>query len=204
MNRGLWRTAVLLSVVALVGLSSGCAYMENRGDDLLDILDMGFTAHGDLEPNFVTYAHVVPLAGAGIGRLRGGMFGLGSREAGVMHVAQDCYGIGVWGMEAVGIGKTADAAYGVAQPYSNGILRLLMEPEADIPPFKQWLDVEGSVHLGWIGFHARVKPYETLDFVVGLLTTLDIADDDIYPSAAAEPKSDTGAQKAPEATKTAP
>jgi len=77
-----WQRAVLLCGlgVALMMASGGCAYLKDRGNDAMDMFDIGITF--SKQPRFGVYAGFQSLLGAGYAHVDGKMLGLGQRNVG--------------------------------------------------------------------------------------------------------------------------
>ena len=172
------KTAALLGCSLLIAAVSGCSYLKNRGNDLVDIIDVGLTIGLEREPGVALYAQVTPIAPLGFSKVEGAYLGLADREAGALFIDHSAYGLLLWGQEALGIGTTELAAEGRSHPYGQGVARLAQR--GDNPFWKQWGDIEAAVHIGWFGVHARVKPMQAVDFITGLFTW-DMLGDNTFP-----------------------
>jgi hypothetical protein len=92
----------------------------------------------------------------------------------------------VWGSELKGTGEfdprdphqtRLDQANAAERPrFNTGILRLISEEE-NRPPLLQYVECGRGLHLGWIGVHASIRPFDIVDFILGW-TPLDIVGDD--------------------------
>jgi hypothetical protein len=176
--------AMALAAASLIWLSTGCSYLSNRGNDLLDVADVGLTISNITEPGFVAFVDVNPILPLGFGVLQGQLIGVGHREVGITYIRHTCSGAIFFGEESYGIGLSPDDAHGRALWYSHGVFPLLFIV-GQTPPWSQWGDVELSLHLGWAGLQLRLKPMEGVDLLIGI-TTLDLLRDDVYPLATSD------------------
>jgi hypothetical protein len=174
----------LLFMVCLC-LSSGCAYLKNRGNDALDIMDLGFTVNDRIEPQiglYIDFFNILPL---GYSNVEGKIIGFGNRQAGWLDHADNSWGVIFWGREMKALGefnpkdphRTRKDQRDLTQwPYYNvGLARMISED--DIPPTPQFIECQRVFHFGWIGFIAHLRPVDLADFILGW-TTLDIVGDD--------------------------
>lgn len=164
-----------LCVILTITLS-GCSYLKNRGNDILDIADAGLTVGLEREPGMAMYAQVTPIASLGFSKVDGAYLGLADREAGALFIEHKAHGVLLWGQEALGIGPTELSAKGRANVYGQGALRVAKR--GDHPSWKKWADVQASVHIGWFGVHARVKPMQAIDFITGIFFWDMLGDND--------------------------
>lgn len=172
LHRILMLTAALLTVSTL---SSGCAYMMNRGNDAADMIDVGITVTG--EPTLGIYIGFLSVLDLGYAEVDGKMIGLGQRRAGVMDMRYHAGGLVIGGYEQVGY----DGRYNSEDPDSPprrgvGVGMAFYPPPQSAT---QALQLPKFLHLGWIGLSWNFKLVEIIDFILGL-TALDICDDDRY------------------------
>ena len=168
------RTLVMWIAVAVLALmSSGCAYMSDRGNDAMDMFDMGFTVTS--EPRFAVYAGFQSLIALGYSDVDGKMIGIGDRDAGVLDFRHNAAGMVLEGYEQLAVGSDYDPA-SEDSPVKRGIgLGLIYGDHAD--SLIGALNCPKLVHVGFIGFSLNCKVGEVADFILGW-STLDIANDD--------------------------
>jgi len=169
-------SAVWLPGLILLGFS-GCSYLQHRGEDLLDMMDIGIT--WSTKPGFAAYYDLTPFVPIGVSYVDGHFVGVGGGQVGVMRHFQKNIGVVVWGQEEVGFGpgfdknkpETVDfqrvGAIGVAQGLAEGRL-----PRPDYFP-----TCLHYIHLGYVGAVGNLRYLQMLDFLLGW-TTLDICFDD--------------------------
>jgi hypothetical protein len=169
------RSVGVILVVLLAGMlfNSGCAYLQNRGNDALDIFDVGITTSE--EPQFALYAGFLNIAALGYSNVDGTLAGIGHRNVGVMQVRHHAAGILVYGDEQFGYDGDYNAADpNSPEPWRVGIVGLMEGPG---PRNGQVVNCPKLLHLGWLGLTLNCKFGELADFILGL-TTLDIMSDD--------------------------
>lgn len=178
-----WLLAMTLFVVA--SIQSGCAYMGDRGHDLLDITDFGITVTDKAQPDFGLYLDFFNITPIGYSAIDGKVLGWGNRQIGWLDYHDHNWGALAWGSEQKGTGEfdprdphqtRLDQVDAKEPPrYDAGIARLIAEDNP--PPPLQYIQCERGLHLGWIGVHLTFRPFETIDFLLGW-TTLDMMRDD--------------------------
>ena len=165
---GMW-----IAVAVLALMSAGCAYMTDRGNDALDMFDMGFTVTS--EPRFAVYAGFQSLIALGYSDVDGKMIGIGDRDVGVLDFRHNSAGMVLEGYEQLGVGSDYDPA-SEDSPVKRGIgLGLIYGDYPD--SFIDAMNCPKLVHVGFIGFNLNCKLGEIFDFILGW-STLDIANDD--------------------------
>ena len=173
MATGKWRRGLvaLASALALVG-SAGCTYLAHRGQDALDMIDLGVTASA--RPGFALYYNFVPVVPIGYGHVDGTFLGIGGGRAGAMPHYERSRGVVLWGEEEVAFGDFDAADPETYNAFRSGIVGLAQGP-APGPDYT--LSCPHYIHLGWIGVVASPRYLQMLDFILGW-TTLDIGFDD--------------------------
>jgi len=173
------RVVILLMLPLLLG-SAGCAYMGNRGNDALDIFDVGVTTSP--KAGFSLYAGFLNLAALGYSEVDGTLYGLAGRHAGAIPMRQNAGGLVVWGYEQLGY-EDFDAADPASPPsWGVGPIGWITGP---CPPPSQVLNCPKLLHLGRVGITLNCHFGELADFILGW-TTLDIIGDDTAGKVAAE------------------
>lgn len=174
---------VTVAVLALMG--SGCAYLSDRGNDALDIFDVGLTVTS--EPRLAAYCGFQSLIAIGYSDVDGKMIGIGDRRVGVIDFRHNAAGIVLEGYEQLGVGSNFDLS-DEDSPVKRGIgLGLIYGGYPD--SFMGALNCPKFVHIGFIGCNMNCKLGELVDFLLGW-TTLDIANDDRNSYQSARRRSD--------------
>jgi len=97
------RRSVLLvtGIIALSGiLCSGCSYMRKRGNDALDMFDIGVTV--SQTPGFSLYSSCFEIFTVGYSNVDGRFHGLCRRRVGSFPLRHNATGVLVWGYEQLG------------------------------------------------------------------------------------------------------
>ncbi len=162
------RRLLLLAMVLAVCALSGCSYLQARGNDALDIFDIGITV--TKAPHVGIYTGFNSILALGYSDMDGYLLGLGHQHFGALHMRYNGAGAILEGYEQVGYED-----YNAGEPKSprtRGMgLGLLYH---DTPrSVSEALQCQKFVHLGWIGVNLNCKIGAILKFVVGL-TTIDI------------------------------
>ncbi len=163
------RTAGLVLVLLVVGiLMSGCAYMRDRGNDAMDMLDVGVTVSP--EPKFGAYVGFQSLLGLGYSNFEGQFLGLGGGNAGLMDARYHAASLVVTGSENWQFGgspaRESDTDIGLAMLNGGG-------PDS----FARFFTCPKFIHLGFVGIVLNCAPGQVVDFLIGF-TTLDLGRDD--------------------------
>lgn len=170
---------VLMAAAASMG--SGCAYLANRGNDAMDMIDIGVTVSA--EPGFAFFYDFVPVIPIGAGYVNGYFIGLGGGKfsIGYPHY-QRSIGLVLWGEEEVTfehsedelLQMTPEQRWKATNFQRTGLAGLAQGP----PPDTDYLiSCPHYLHLGFIGLVGSPRYLQMLDFVLGW-TTLDIGMDD--------------------------
>ena len=186
MKTAMARTLLALLLLAAPLLAGGCSYLRDRGNDALDIFDIGFTVTDKLTPDFAVYLDFfgrTPLGGAYLDHAK--LLGIGYRHVGWLDYESKSWGALAWGSEKYGSGEfdpknpyqaREDQQNLTERPrFHTGFARMIAEDNA--PPPIQFFACDKAVHLGYVGFLANCRPLELIDFLLGW-TTLDILCDD--------------------------
>ncbi len=176
MRRESGRALLLKSVVSVLLLTAlgslGCAYMARRGNDALDIVDVGVTASS--EPGFALYAGLLNVLSLGYSDVDGTLVGIGGRHAGTVRMRQNARGLLLWGYEQLGYEEFDPADPESPPSWRVGVVGLALGPA---PPPGQTVNCPKLLHLGWVGLTLNCRFGELADFLLGW-TTLDIMGDD--------------------------
>lgn len=191
---------LLCSLLAFALLSNGCAYMRARGNDALDIFDIGITVSPHARPDFAAYAGLINEINIGYAHVDGKFYGLHNRQFGAMDYENHSWAALVWGTAKHGAGPFNPNDPHQARPeqrdlterpeFGVGVVRNIY---GDKPlPFPQYFQCDKMLHLGWIGLVFNCRPGDVVDFIVGW-TTLDLMHDDqpFAPAPQAEKKEKT-------------
>ena len=183
------KLCMVLLLVCLIVCTSGCTYLQNRGNDLADVFDVGITITDKWQPDFRLYFSffILPI---GYSHIDGKIIGLGNRHFGIHDFEADEYGLILTGSERYGTAeinpqdprqvwplydKNDPAAPKERPNYKTGILPLATKDEPRL--WTKYFECNKGIHLGWIGVHVPCRPLDLIDFVIGF-TTLDIMSDD--------------------------
>ncbi|MCD6385073.1 hypothetical protein J7M23_04775 [Candidatus Sumerlaeota bacterium] len=180
------RVIKLFSILLITSLTiTGCTYLRARGNDALDIIDVGITITDKWSPDFGIYADFFSLTPTGFTHIDGKMIGIGTRQAGLLDYKDDSWGVLVWGSERRGSGKfnpldphqaRRDQQNAETRPrFNNGVIRMILKNNAS--PLPRFFECDHGIHLGWIGVYKICRPLDLIDFILGW-TTLDILGDD--------------------------
>jgi hypothetical protein len=154
-------------------LCAGCGYLQDRGNDALDIFDVGVTVSKD--PGLSVYCGFNSILPVGFAYMDGWLLGSGGRHVGIVPARNRGIGLVLWGEEQIAY-KDFDGNDPKSPPLRRvGILGLIQGP---IPDRRNILACPKLLHLGWIGLTLNCKIGEAIDFLVGL-TTIDIMKDDV-------------------------
>ena len=168
-------------------LNSGCAstYMRDRGNDALDIMDIGVVINKDSKPQLGLYIDFFSLTPLGYANVEGTAYGIGQRELGKMDFANQNWGTLLWGSERKVLGQFNPHDPHQARPdqrqlteparYDTGIISIAKGD--DPPPGLHFVECNRVLYLGWLGLYMTMRPLDIIDFVLGW-TTLDILGDD--------------------------
>ena len=176
-----------LMIFAVVG--SGCAYLQNRANDLMDPVQVGITVTDKLAPDAGLFIDFFSLVPTGFSSVDGKVLGIGNRQIGWLEYRDHSWGVVVWGSEKWGTGKFNPKDPHQARPnqanetdwpvFYDGVVRLMRGENP--PPLLQFFMCDRILHVGWLGIHARLSPLDVVDFLLGW-TTLDLMGDDLVAS----------------------
>jgi len=176
-TKGLWPGSILVVAAALS--STGCAYLQNRGQDFTDIFDVGVTVSA--KPQFTLYAGFLNILSVGYSDFDGTLLGMAGRSYGVVDARQNAGGLVLWGYEQFGYED-----FEADDPDSPPAWGVAVAGRGERPPKMQIINCPKMLHLGWIGLALNCKFGQLADFLVGW-TTIDIMGDDAAGKPAAEP-----------------
>jgi len=173
-------------MMSLAVLGNGCAYVQNRANDAMDILDVGITINNKVKPDFALFLDAFALTPLGFSSVDGKILGVNNRRIGWQDHTDHSWGILLVGSEKKGSGKfnpadphlaRADQRNQTTWPrFDKGLVGLVFgKSRSPWTPFVQW---DRAVHLGWVGVYLICRPVDVADFVLGW-TTLDIMGDDL-------------------------
>ena len=168
------RTLLLAAAFAIISAASGaCAYLSDRGNDALDMFDVGVTVSP--KPHFGVYAGFQSILGIGYADIDGKLLGIGDRKVGALDMRYKAAGSLLEAKEAWAFADDYDKA-DEDSPQRRGVgLGLIYGPYPKT--VMGALNCPKLIHLGFIGFNLNCKIGQIADFILGW-TTLDIASDD--------------------------
>ncbi len=84
---------VLLLIVVSALFLNGCAYMEARGRDALDMFEIGITITDKAEPDFSLYFDFFNITPVGYSKVDGKVLGIGNRQIGWLDHSNHRWGL---------------------------------------------------------------------------------------------------------------
>ena len=149
-------------VIALCLAATGCGYVKHRGQDAVDLFDVGFTV--TKRPQFGIYANCPMLAPAGYGKVDGQYVGIGDGRVGVMEHHQDNLGLIVYGREKTTWGQTQEEhdRSEVNEVAPAGFVTDAVDKDIDYDPA-----CVHYLHLGFVGVTGNIHYVEFPDFFAG-------------------------------------
>ena len=180
------RRIVAAALLGALAATPGCTYLQNRGNDALDMFDIGFTFSA--RPQFGLYANCPFTFPIGAANIKGKYIGLGGGKFGVTNVRQQAYGFGVYGQEDIDWERPGDkdgeeGKNKSAGKYTVGPLGLASN-EAGQPTYKP--QCAHYLHLGFMGITGNLNYREWGDFFLGWFGADINKDDNRTASAAAK------------------
>ena len=160
---------VLLSALFF---STGCSYMQKRGNDALDFMEFGITV--SKKPQLSLYVGLVNVVSLGYSNVDGTLLGIAHRDAGALPMRHKAGGILLKGREQLGYEDVDWEDPNSPEPWQVGIIPVVKG--ASIPKH-ELLNCPKLLHLGWVGITLNCHFAELADFFLGW-TTLDIMGDD--------------------------
>ncbi|MCP4688937.1 MAG: hypothetical protein GY859_12865 [Desulfobacterales bacterium] len=140
--------SVMLLMVSSALLMNGCAYMEARGRDALDILEIGVTITDKAEPDFAFYFDFFNITPVGYAKVDGKVLGIGNRQIGWLDHSNQR-----WGLLAAGEERETSGVFNPKDPhltradhrdvaelptYNSGVVRLASQ--GNPPPTLQFFE----------------------------------------------------------------
>lgn len=180
------KVSVAVMALACVALTSGCAYMQKRGHDAMDIIDIGLTVNDGLTPRFGLYLDFFNSLPIGYSTVDGKLLGMGNRQLGLLDYKHRSWGLLTVGQEQKGAGPFNPTDPHQARPDQMDVTE---RPEFDVglagrdgdepPPHLQYFECDRVLHLGWIGIQATIRPFDLFDFLLGWANVDILHDDDV-------------------------
>jgi len=168
-----WKRKAACLLVIVAGLSAtGCTYLQNRGNDAADLINVGVTV--SKKPQFAFYIGFLNVLSLGYSHVDGTFYGLAERHAGSSQMRHNAEGVLLWGREQLGYRDFDPADPNSPKPYKVGVIGLIQGPG---PTDGHVVNCPKLCHLGWLGLTLNCKFGEGADFLLGW-TTLDIMGDD--------------------------
>jgi len=196
------RTLAAWLLTVLLCLTQGCAYLQNRVNDAVEVIDIGVTvSDSPCLSGFVIFPPI-HLTLVGIGMVDGWFTGLGGgRLQAFCPYYQNSIGLGVWGEETVSFGKSAkdlplnneEELRKQATFYRSGLFGLMQGP---LPTEDYWISCPHYVHIGFVGAVFSPRYSEIADFFLGWLL-IDINGDDVAGETPAVAPPSSGAKAVP-------
>jgi hypothetical protein len=171
------RLGVVLAMVWVLAASQGCTYLRYRGEDFLDIADIGFTV--SIKPGFALYADAVSVLPLGFSYVDGYFLGWGGGQFGFTRHYEHCWGLLAIGHETHAWGKFSKGNPSTLNRQFVGIAGLPLFPVVQSRPSYMPACVH-YLHLGFIGAAANARYMEIIDFLLGF-ACVDLARDDGKP-----------------------
>jgi hypothetical protein len=173
------RARLCLAALALLSLSAatGCTYLKHRGEDFLEIVDIGITA--SWKPGLAVYADGVSVLPGGISYVDGYFLGWGGGQLGATRHFETCWGLLVVGHETHGWGEFDKDDPDTLNRQFVGALGVPLFPIVQSRPSYMPACVH-YLHVLFIGAVANARYMEMVDFVLGL-ALVDLAGDDGEP-----------------------
>ena len=177
---------VITGLVLLLSVQ-GCAYLQYRADDFIEIADIGFTTSE--KPYFALYADELSLLPIGYAHVDGHFIGWGGGQVGMTTHAVHSWGLLVHGKEELGWHREYEGEGGPKEQEAITAWRNregFIEQGAgatmvidDTLRFIEGKMFEGQnqpdhslsclhyIHLGWFGIVVNVRTLDIIDFALG-------------------------------------
>jgi hypothetical protein len=181
--------AVFAGLLCLTGCSS--VYMQNRGNDLSQIFNVGVTVSET--PQFSLYFSMFGLTPIGYSDFDGTLHGYANETTGAFKARHHALGLLLWSREQYAWGDRFEPEDADSPPsWRNGLIGIPLGP---YPPKRETLSAPKSIHLGWLGITLYCRFGEMADFLLGWFGS-DIMGDDTagQPEGAADAQAPDGAE----------
>ena len=168
-----WRAGCLVALGLIAAITTpGCAYMQHRGDDAVDTVDIGIT--WSTEPGFALYTNTPILLPIGWSRVDGYVAGIGGGVVGMTSHYESCTGLLLWGKE-----ETAWHRYNLKAPHTInhqgvGPIAPMTGPFGDAAYVPAWTNY---IHLAYVGILFNARYMDFIDWLLGWFG-VDLASDD--------------------------
>jgi hypothetical protein len=166
-------------------LMNGCAYLKNRGNDALDLFDLGVTANDHWMPGFGIYTDPFLVFPIGLSYVDARFCGLSFRRVSGFDYTNHSWGVVAWGREKRGLGPFDPTSPYQARKdqrelterstYDAGVIGLIAGKEP--PPPRTAAVWKRGIHVGWLGIEYTCRFSEMYDFLVGWATFDPMSDD---------------------------
>jgi len=178
----------VLSILLGSILLQSCAYMKKRGNDALDMFDIGVTITPKAMPDGALYIDFFNMTPLGASHVDGKLLGIGYRQAGFLDYQSENWGVLAYGSEKQGAGafnpndpRHARKGETPEKDWTRHDAGFIGVFTGDTPPPKyHYKECSRMVHIGWIGIMLDIRPVDIADFILGW-STLDIQSDDNIP-----------------------
>ena len=179
----LWRSLLTGVCLGSMWVTSGCTYLKYRGQDAMDMMDVGITFSS--KPQFALYASgpFVQIGALGFGKVDGHFFGFGEGKASLWgpHYESSC-GVLVWGEELLSYHLT-ESQLAALPPRESDLTANFMRVgpigfiQGPLPSLKYFGSCPHYIHLGWIGLVGSPRYLQMADFLLGWFM-IDLCQDD--------------------------
>ncbi len=173
------RLALVLVAAVVFASAQGCAvgkYLQYRGEDALEMVDLGLTI--TTTPQWAFYWNSLDLLVFGASELDGYVVGIGGGKVGVVRHYNKCYGL-IVSSETHGWGDFDKDDESTMISRTGGLLGLAGVATGTSHPAYTPACVHYFPHIGYVGVVWTARWFEMVDFAVGF-TTIDLAGDDGY------------------------
>lgn len=185
MKRSSWfvRSLVAGACLATMMFTSGCTYLKYRGQDAMDVIEIGVTFSS--KPQFAFYASgpFVQIGTLGFGKVDGRFFGIGEGKASLWGTHyESSFGLLVWGEELLSYNMTESQLAALA-PQDTDLTANFMRVgpigfvQGPLPSLKYFVSCPHYIHLGWIGLAGNPRYLQMADFLLGWFM-IDLCQDD--------------------------
>lgn len=157
------RVGVCLGVALVLMTLQGCTYMKNRGDDALQVADIGLTFSN--RPYLSAYVCGFGAISFGAGSFDGHFLGWGGDAVSWQRLYHRDIGLGPWSYSEIGWGDSLDPQKPeTLEQWYAGLIGWFQHP-----PRRPAYGVAcvHYLHLGWFGFVGNLRYAEMIDFLTG-------------------------------------
>jgi len=167
------RLSVVVGLAGLLMATQGCTYLQHRGEDFAEMVDVGITLTDT--PQWGFYWNSLEIFPVGYSEVDGTFVGWGGGQFGATRLYNKCWGFG-YGHEIVGWGEFDKYDESTLYVRNAGIIGIASPPYENGPAYTPAC-VHFFPHIGYAGLVWNARYMEMIDFFLGW-TTLDICGDD--------------------------